>query len=96
MRSLIDTGASCSLISNHLAVTIPNIKIDRGHTSQRLIGVEGSYLKIKGTTRLTFKLGNHHLSHTFVVCDNIGHSMILGRDFLTTHKVVIRYDNPSI
>ena len=58
-------------------------------------GVEGSRLNVKGKTQINFKLGNQTFTHSFVICD-INTPILLGRDFLQLHSVIIRYDNPSL
>ena len=61
-----------------------------------LQSVDGSFIEIVGSTHLTFKLGNQIFTQKFIICKNISQSIILGRDFLTKHNVIIRFDTCCI
>ena len=95
MRTLLDTGASFSIVSSQLASRIPYAKISH-NKHVNLCGVTGTHLNIKGTTDISFDMGNQCITHSFIVCDNIAEQMILGTDFLKKFEVEISYKNRTI
>ena len=95
MRTLIDTGASFSIISPQLVSRIPYAKINHNDRIN-LRGVTGTHLNIKGNTDISFDIGNQTITHTFIICENISEQMILGTDFLKKYEVEISYKNRSI
>ena len=95
MRTLLDTGASFSIVSSQLASRIPYAKISH-NKHVNLCGVTGTHLNIKGTTDISFDMGNQSITHSFIVCDNIAEQMILGTDFLKKYEVEISYKNRTI
>ena len=69
MRTLIDTGASFSIISPQLVSRIPYAKINHNDRIN-LCGVTGTHLNIKGNTDISFDIGNQTITHTFIICEN--------------------------
>ena len=47
----------------------------------------GSDLKPLGIVDYTFSIGNTQYTHPFIVCQNLGRSTILGRDFLRQNRL---------
>ena len=96
-RTLIDSGAQLSIISFDLFSTFSSlVKLDTNISEILLHSVDGSTIEIVGKSYLTFKIGSQIITHQFIVCKNITQPIILGRDFLSMHKVVLRFDNCSI
>lgn len=94
---MLDTGADKSLISNKTMRTVPKDQILQSHKPQiRLRGVTGHDLKILKTVVIKFKFGQKLLQHTFHVTQGLQHAFIMGRDFLTTNKAKIDFENKTI
>ena len=89
-RALIDTGACNSIISSKLISRLPYIKIENSNKAS-LHGVTGTKLNIRGTATFSFHLGSQYITQNFIVCDNIEHQVILGKDFLIKNEVEINY-----
>lgn len=90
-RSLIDSGAECSLISSKAYNRIKNKPILKPIYAN-LQSVSGSMLNVKGKIELSFRIGGLIKKHDFFVVDNISRTVILGRDFLTNHGVRLYFD----
>ena len=90
-RSLVDSGAEISLISqkvfNNLKYPVP---LRRKRV--QLQAANGSSLNVLGSVDLDFKLGGLKLTHSFTVVSNLNRNIILGRDFLVNHGVRLYYD----
>ena len=95
VRTLIDTGASFSIIASQLLSRIPYAKINKNNHI-KLLGITVTHLDIKGTTDVSFDIGKQTITHTFVVCEHIAEQMILGTDFLKKYEVNINYKNRTI
>ena len=77
--------------------TVPKDQILQSHKPQiRLRGVTGHDLKILKTVVIKFKFGQKLLQHTFHVTQGLQHAFIMGRDFLTTNKAKIDFENKTI
>ncbi len=87
-RSLVDTGADISLISENMYKRLKK-KSPIKPVSQTLQGAGGSPLKVLGTTEVTFQLGKKEYTHRCFVIKEASRNMIIGMDFLKKHRAVI-------
>ena len=58
----------------------------------RLQSVNGGQLKIDGCVNLTFKIGDHEMTHTFFISPSINRNFILGDDWLVQNGIRLYYD----
>ena len=91
-RSLIDTGAEVSLVSEKVIEKInPKPKLSRRKVA--LQSVSGEALFVKGSTDLEFKVGNiKKKNHTFQVVRGLTRNFILGTDWMSKNGVRIYFD----
>ena len=91
-KFLVDTGASTSV----LAKTIWD-RLNQGNNgspitavpSKKLVGVEGSPLKVIGAVHLSIVLEQQQFNVNFLVADSLTTEAILGRDFLRDNRCII-------
>ena len=94
---LIDSGAAKSLISEELFNTLPKHAIvSVCCPNTKLYGVTGHPLEIVKLAVIKFQIGRKIRCHTFHVIRQFSHKLILGIDFLTSHKVRANFDNNTI
>ena len=94
-RSLIDTGAEVSLISEvAYSKLVPKPKIVRD--SLHLQSVSGQSLDVKGKAEITFTVGDNSFSHQFYVVAGLSRNFILGNDWLDKNGVRIYFDLKKI
>ena len=90
-NALIDTGATRSCISDKFYQCLPTFDMQNvGDISVR--SATGSNLTPLGMINCSFELGNLQFVNNLVVCRNLTHPLILGRDFLMQHHITIQYD----
>lgn len=89
-RALVDTGASVSLIHRRITEHFPQNECPKS-TQIKLRAATGDSIKVIGEMDLRFKLGKKYLNHTFIVADNIGKNVILGRDCLKEHEMKVDF-----
>lgn len=90
--TLLDSGASCSVISN---AHIPLHHIQPEHTI-RLLNADGRCLSPIGITSVELTLGDLTAVHSFVVVNSLSTPVILGCDFLTEHGLTIDFKNCTV
>ena len=84
---LLDSGASCSVISKpHVYRTV----IEPIHTV-RLVNADGGDITPRGVAIMTIGLGKFSAKHKFVVVDHLSTPVILGCDFLMRHGYVLDF-----
>lgn len=85
--ALLDTGASCSVISTD---TLRNIGRwpDRQPISMRVHGAGGT-CTANYRVRMIIRIGGKRLRHRFIVMDKLQVPAILGRDFLSKTKFIL-------
>ena len=94
MRFLVDTGASVSCHVWH--------RISASHAAlqpwsgPRLVGVDGSELRVCGYVKLALKIGTASVSTPVVVVDTLTAEGILGMDFLRHHQCNINIPDNSL
>ena len=85
-RSLIDTGAEVSLVSEKVIEKInPKPKLSRRKVA--LQSVSGEALFVKGITDLEFKVGNQKFVHTCQVVRGLNRNFILRTDWRATFRL---------
>ena len=95
IRSLIDTGAELSLLSERAYNSLkyrPPLK----RKNIALQAANGSGIKVLGEIILPFKMGGVKLEHNFIVASDLNRSMLLGRDFLFKNGVRLYCDLKKI
>ena len=89
--ALLDSGSSVSLIVADL-VRRTRTEVDRDH-SKRLLSATGDDLKIVGRVLLPLEIGTMRANHEFTVVSELITPVILGRDFLSAHKLKLDFEN---
>ena len=93
-KALIDTGTTKSCISERYYQQLPAMQMhELCHISVR--SATGSNLTPLGIIHCSFKLGKVAFNNSFLVCRNLTHPLILGRDFLLQHNITVRYADDS-
>ena len=88
---LVDTGASQSVLNKHIwdrlnqQTACPLTEV----TGKKLVGVEGSPLKVLGAAHFNVVFEQQHFDIYFLVADSLTTEAILGRDFLKANHCVI-------
>ena len=87
---LIDTGAGVSLLQGNIwdKIRSDDHKLTTV-TLQRLVGVDGMPIRVRGSTLIQFSIGGMEFNHEFVVTDHITAEAILCLDFLEANKCVL-------
>ena len=97
VRFLVDTGASVSLLHSDVWH-----RISASHAAlqpwsgPRLVGVDGSELRVCGYVKLALKIGTASVSTPVVVVDTLTAEGILGMDFLRHHQCNINIPDNSL
>ena len=89
-NTLIDTGATKSCISERYYQQLPSVQVQKlNHISVR--SATGSNLTPLGIIHCSFELGKITFNNNLIVCRNLTQPLILGRDFLLQHNIIVRY-----
>ena len=97
VKSLIDTGATRSVISENFAVNMGiNIFEEIGDERNILTSATGHMLNILGKAEITIKIEGMILAYTFLVVEQLSQNIILGLDFLEHYKAKIDYSKGVI
>ena len=97
VRFMVDTGASVSLLHSDVWH-----RISASHAAlqpwsgPRLVGVDGSELRVCGYVKLALKIGTASVSTPVVVVDTLTAEGILGMDFLRHHQCNINIPDNSL
>ena len=95
--SLIDTGAQISLISESIFKKIDSSLVLEKHKPEIILrGVTGHELKTIKRVFIKFKIGTKLLTHEFHVVKNLNKSIILGIDFLNSHKAKLDFSKRTL
>ena len=84
----VDTGSRLTVISDKLE------SVCDGHletTDQKLVGVQGTPLSVRGSTRISLDIEEHTYHADVVVADVVTTDIILGRDFLRKHECSVAF-----
>ena len=85
-RSLVDTGAACSLVHKNVYESL-QIKPKLSKSNASLKSVKGGQLNVLGSISLPFILGGMRMNHPFIVAFGINKNVILGKDWLSKFGV---------
>ncbi|CAG2214089.1 unnamed protein product [Mytilus edulis] len=90
VRSLIDSGASVSLLHNKIYNSIKGLpKLEKKKVN--LQGVNGASLNVLGSINLDFNMKGNKMNHTFYVVSDMNRNAILGRDWLVKFGVRVYF-----
>ena len=87
---MIDTGTTKSPISEKYYQQLPSIKLQK----LRNISVRsatGSNLTPLSMIHCSFELGKIKFNSNLIVCRNLTHPLIFGRDFFLQHHITVCY-----
>ena len=84
-KSLVDTGATISCISKKLVDKL-KLQMYMPDRVPLVSGFSGGFRPVIGQVELKFKVSKMDFTHKFWVFSDLAYSIILGIDFLTTHK----------
>ena len=87
---LIDTCAAATIVSGKVweIIRSPGAELTSA-TGKKLVGVQGTPLKLNGMTHIDIELCSEKFSSDVIVADFFATDNILGRDFLKAHKCII-------
>ena len=91
LKALLDSGSSVSLIVSDLANRTNSI-VDRKYF-KTLLSSTGNNLKVIGGVLLPMQIGKMQTNHKFTVVSELVTPVILGRDFLSAHKLRLDFGN---
>ena len=86
---LVDTGAGVSLLSGNVLDKIDQRNVIMEPVCQKLVGVDGIPLKVRGASTFHFIIAGLEFNHRLIIADNITADAILGLDFLDSHQCVL-------
>ena len=89
-HALIDTGATKSCISEKYYQLLPSIELQKLRNIS-IRSATGSNLIPLGMIHCSFKLGKMKFNSNFIVCGNLTRPLILGREFLLQHHIMVHY-----
>ena len=90
-RSLVDTGAMCSLLDRKIydrIKSLPKLSNKKVH----LQSVNGSPLSVHGSIEILIEIGGVKVKQLLYVVPNMNRNIILGLDFLKNNDVRLYYD----
>ena len=95
---LLDTGAAYTLIRNDgwERIAAENSRDLEQWTGQRIVGANGSPLRVHGTTRVNLSLAGEDTSARLLVVSPLNTEAILGMDFLKEHRATIDLGNEEL
>ena len=89
VHALLDTGSTYSLIDAEL---IPHSHlIDKTQPTPQLRTAKGDLVNILGTTQANVSYAGQGIQHTFYVCENLAHHLILGLSWFYATKSVLDF-----
>ena len=67
-----------------------------GPTQKPVLGANNMPLDVVGKTEVTIQLGGIRAQHKVLVCRGLARQLLIGIDFLTTHKCIINFDANTV
>ena len=92
----IDTGASHSILSEHLYRNLPNPPPLEPSSLKSFTVANNGFRGCLGQIQLPVLMGSQYVRITFHVVEQLLHDMIIGRDCLVNHKARIDYNKDII
>ena len=89
-HTLIDTGATCSVISTHLASVLTGVKWLPSEV--RPYAASGRKLKCICASNLMIQLGDITIQHTFQVIEGLQQDCLIGTDLLQRIGTSVTFD----
>ncbi len=89
-RSLLDTGAECSLMRGDIYRQLKDNKTQLTTSPVTLRNASGKVIDTLGMATFTLKFGSEDLTQTFCISDHIKTSIILGQDFICKNNVYLK------
>ena len=87
---LVDTGAGVSLLSGDVLDKVGQRSIIvEPVIHQKLVGVDGIPLKVRGASTFPLTIAGLEFQHRLIIADNITADAMLGLDFLDSHNCVL-------
>jgi len=94
--ALLDTGAEATIISDDIYHHI-NTNASKLEPPRKLVlGANNLPLDVVGETELTLELGGIKAQDKVLVCRGLPQQVLIGIDFLMTHKCIINFDNNTV
>ena len=100
IRTLVDTGADTTLISQSLVRSsgylsqLPHLPLPRGLLGAAM--ADGSFLPYLYSLKVTVIISGKHVTQRIIVCNKLSSPLVLATDFLAQHKAVISYLNETM
>lgn len=94
-NALVDTGASCNIISKHLYdILLKTGKvIEVKKFNNNLLAANGSNIEVLNECTMKIKILNFSWKITLLVVKNISFDVILGADFVRQHQLILDLGN---
>ena len=97
VNTLVDTGSNLSCIQKSLLDSLDQDFIVYGSSEyEKVKGIGGHLISIIGTATLPLKIGDSVFYQKFYIFDKILHPLLLGIDFLKTHKCTLNFETKSL
>ena len=94
--ALLDSGASISCLSLPMYTKLMSDQTLQESKIPKVQGVSGSTIQVLGKVLINFQIENMKLEHTFYVLNTMVQSMILGYDFLDSHKAHFDFETHKL
>ena len=88
LKLLVDTGAAASLLDSKIWSKINEGMLEKWE-GPRLVGVDGSPLKVLGRAKIQLNIGASLVTTSVIITDNLTSDGILGMDFLQDNSCTI-------
>ena len=92
IRSLVDSGAACSLMHRKVYDRLKSPPKISKKVTVNLQGVNGHLLTVHGSIEIPIQIGGEKVRQTFYIVSDINRNIILGQDFLRDKGVRLYYD----
>ncbi len=96
MSSLLDTGAQATIISDILYYRVRSCAEKLLPQQKSFLGANNMPLDILGSVKVTIKLGGIVAQHMVFVCGVLAQEVLVGKNFLRTHKCVLNFDTETV
>ena len=92
----LDPGAEATIISDDIYHCI-NTNANKLELPRKpVLGANNLPLDVVGEIELTLELGSIKAQHKVLVCRGLPQQVLIGIDFLMTHKCIINFDNNTV